>query len=354
MYDDFRLASQKYPSLMYRTLVLDCVIFLVISSQVYAQNTSDTTTSNDFFSKSRTEQRNAPHSKKVEALAEQGLNIEDAEYYASVDDLVAKLENSGKTLDLDKVEAITPKEVAANPRGFKQRVLAGDPAAIKAGLESPVMKQGFEDIEKLMELYPKQERYVVQYPDGTFIEFGQNKGIKVSGDQLVKPSGYAEKEWWSDSNCSGGGPGVCVGVGAYWQFGNGTYWAKTSIINFDYKTDLIVKPNGDNIWSSTAGSYTPGAASSGFVSYGTPSMNTSRTNAQYNATTGAFVTANTYAEAQIYYTVTVSGSVGGSVNFSFLSLSLSVNAGYSYTQYCMYRLYPYNNGSVATVAAYFK
>ncbi|WP_027086301.1 hypothetical protein [Cohnella panacarvi] len=335
---------------MYRYLIVACVLIIVFSSQAFAESPTSAANSEDFFSRPLSEQKNAPHNEKVKALMEKGLNNEDAEYYASVDDLVAGLEKSGKVLDLDKVEAVPVEEITADPRGFKKRILAGDPSAIKAGLGSPVTSRGQEDITKFMDRYPKQSKYVIQYPDGSFIEFSQDPGTKSGNDKMVKPSGYDEDLYYTSANCQGGGPGVCNNANAQWTFGNATYWAKAAILNLDYTTIL---DENDGSWTSIIGNYTPGASSSGFVSYGTPTKN-DRLSAKYDDATGTFVTNNHYAEAQIYFTVTVSGSVSGGVNFSFLSLSLSVNAGQSYTQYCMFRLLPDMNGQVNKLAAYYK
>lgn len=326
------------------------IMMLVSSSHVLAQSSSDK--EKDFFSRSISEQKNAPHSEKVNALKEKGLNDEDAEYYASVDDLVAKFEKEGKVLELDKVTAMSQSDIIADPKGFKKRILAGDPAAIKAGLNSPVMTQGTSDIAKLIEQNPEQERYIVQYSDGSFIEFEQSKGKNANKiDNEVRPLAYDEDQWWYSVNCGGaGGPANCINASANWTFGNGTYWAKAAIMNLDYQVNY--NPTS-TVWTTSVGSYTPGTSSSGFVSYGSPTINT-RSSASYNVGANSFPTANRYAEAQIFFGVTVSGSISGGVNFSFYSLSLSLNAGNNYTQYLMYRVYPDDNGYVGTVAAYFR
>ncbi|MEQ6390386.1 hypothetical protein RZN22_13845 [Bacillaceae bacterium S4-13-58] len=300
-------------------LVFGLVISSFSSSVIAAPSNSNTS------QLTLKERKDASHEEKVNDLIKMGVNLEDAEYYASLDDMLVDLEKSGKKIDLSNVKAMSPQEIASDPKGFKKKILEKNPAAIKAGLQSKAYSDGFKDMAELIEKNPNRKKYVVNYPDGSSVEVEVSEGVPdKSQSQKVKLLGYDEDMYWSSANCNGGGPGTCSNASTSWKFTSPVGWAKASVFNLDYTVRTI---DGGTTWQSEIGYYDVGAASYGFVMYSTPNKNTKKYSGYWDAYD--FSKPEPYAQAQGYFGASVSGSVDGSVTFKFASLGISVNGGAS-------------------------
>ena len=209
---------------------------------------------------------NAPHAEKVAFFVYHGLTKEEGEYYATLDDQILKLEKENKKIDLTNVTAMSEKEIESDLYGFKKKILALYPAAIKAGLNSKVYKQGFADINELMKKDPGKDKYEITYPDGSKIGFvsGAKKGIQKDKTPPEREAyGYYGDDWGYDTNYA---------YNKYWSLyqspghwiGGYTYWYITSSIGTSYvgidDVDYYISSSRDsaqvysyNAWFSTSG-----------------------------------------------------------------------------------------------------
>ncbi|MFC4306323.1 hypothetical protein [Cohnella boryungensis] len=327
-------------------------LFFSLNTLAYASDGKQEEKS--LYARSADERRALPHNEKVKELIALGNTQEEAEYYATLDDNIHNAEKNNVVLELDNVSEITNREIFANPRAFKNKVLNLDPAALKATLKTPVFKQGMDDIVKLMDKYPRQSEYVVQYEDGSSVtartypgDFTPENNIE---EQTVKPQGYAEHDFYFGAKCNGNGPGTCSNVTAEWTFTSAAGYSRAAILGLTYSTTRTVLSPYVDKWVSTVGSYTPGATSYGIVTVSAPSPNTK--------TTGVWLTTDDdfygehYSQAQGIYTASVTGSISASYTFGFFSLGLSINGGASWSQYIMVRVYAYQD--MKAIAAYYR
>lgn len=311
-----------------------------------AERISSETDITRVFNNDPEKRRNLTVEEKVKELLIMGATYEEAKYYAVLDNKIAELERTNQKIDLTHVMPVSLQTIASNPKMFKQQVLALEPSALKAALQSPSLKNGFSDVSKLVQNNPGRTKYVVQYPDGSSAAMVLNRGTKTI-EKEVTPAAYAEDEYWRISNCNGGGPGTCTNASTEWTFSSPAGWAKASVFNLDYTVNYnaAIPPA---IWTMSVGSFDVGAASYGAVTYSTPNKNTI-TNATFREGVHNYETS--YAQAQGYFNATLTGSIGGSANFAFGSLSTSINFGASWTQYVNFRVWAQEVGGVA---AYYK
>lgn len=66
------------------------------------------------YSSSAEERRALPHYEKVEELVEMGNTLEDAEYYATLDDNIYNAEKNNIVMELDNVTEMTNREIFTN------------------------------------------------------------------------------------------------------------------------------------------------------------------------------------------------------------------------------------------------
>lgn len=269
-----------------------------------------------------------------------GVSYKDAQYYAELDNKFIELERNKVVIDLSDVEALSTQFALANPNSFKEMVMELDPAAIKTALQSSSYVNGFDDVNELMEKNPNRAKYEIQYNDGSSVSVISSPG-EPQEKKEVTPSAYEEDIYWVSAHCGGSS---CINASTEWTFTSALGYAKASIFNLNYG----ISYNGKDTYTMTVGNYDVGAASYGVVTYSTPSKNTISSATYYVPNWGP----PTNAQAQGYFNATVSASVGGSLNFAFGSLSLSVNGGASWTQYVNYRVFPFD--LVHAAAGYYK
>lgn len=272
----------------------------------------------------------ASHSAKVQALINDGLSPTDAEYYATLDDEVAQLEANHTRINLGKEVPMTAQQIAANPDELRKRVLSLDPAAIKATLLSPIYSRGNADINSLIKQHPNQNKYVVQYPDGSSISATIDPGTLVSGQSSssVTPQGYQEQIMSQqytnqDGNWQNGG--------YTWKYQDGSSYSSVGVFGVDYSVHKD--------YSSITGFQT-GQSSFGIVEIANAS-------GQINYPSG--YSNQTYAQVENQVVFDVTGSVGFSASLGWFSMGVSVNAGAYWTQYAIFRVY--GNGLMQQVAA---
>lgn len=109
----------------------------------------------------------------VEELLSEGLNQDDAEYYAALDKFVKELESKGQEIDFSDAEDLDDEWVRVNSKEFRNRILKGDKAAIKKAVLNQAYLNGKKDIKELQERDKKsgnfRNKYTVKYPDGSSI-----------------------------------------------------------------------------------------------------------------------------------------------------------------------------------------
>ncbi len=272
------------------------------------------------------QQHHASHAAKVRALLQLGLSQADAEFYASVDDKMAQLEAEHKSINLNNVTAMTPQQEAANPNGLRQQVLQLNPAAIKATLESPIYTRGTTDMNKMIAQNPNQNKYVVQYPDGSSITVSVNPGTLVSNQSTgsVSPQGYSEAivtQQYTNEN------GTWQNGGYTWQYQDGSSVASLGVFGVQYSV------NNDR--SSITGFQT------GQSAYGIVQISNAAGIINYPSG----YSDQTYAQVENQVQFSVSGSIGFTASF----WSLSINSGMSWTQYAIFRVW--GNGLKQQIAA---
>jgi hypothetical protein len=310
-----------------KILGLICTIALLIVSSisVYAGDNRIKADPNSTAAVNYQRSHHQSHSDKVIALQNEGLSKDDAEYYADVDDKVLELENKGIKYDLKNVTAIAKEQIAADPAGFKRRVLELDPSAIKAGLSSPIFSEGSEDVTKLMKDNPYQNEYTVQYPDGSYVSFKgipAKKSLNKTTEQVI-PQGYSEYVSWQHYS---NGDGSYSGGSTEWKFATASSYSKTSVFNVSF----TLSNNHSHLVS-----YQTGQASYGVVGI---------SNAAQNSISDGY-NISSYAQAQDQVVFNVSGSFGA----TYYVLSISENTGAYWTQYADFRIY--GNGLQQGVAA---
>jgi hypothetical protein len=298
-----------------------------------------------YLFKTSKERYNAPREERIKEMVINGLSRKQAEYYVTLGDKFRQLEKEGIVIDVASAPDLSQQEILSDPAGFRERILDLDPAAIKAALKSPIYTQGYDDVKKLAQKYPKRGKYVVQYPEGSSVEMIIDTGQRANA-KAVEPSAYGQDIYWRSANCHGGGPGKCVNASTQWKFTGDLYWAKASVFNLDY---TISSKDSHRYWKSETGYYDVGSASDGVVTVTTPNKNTKADSTWWDSENGPV---NPYwSQAQGYFNSTLSHSVGGSINFVFASLSLDVNSGRSWTQYVNFRSYA--DAWVEGIAAYY-
>ncbi|WP_436664502.1 hypothetical protein ACOALA_20840 (plasmid) [Alicyclobacillus acidoterrestris] len=298
---------------------------------VYAQ----TTTNSNIQS-----QVQSVYQSKYNELLQAGLSQQDAQYYAQLtaEDQQLKLQN--KTINLANVNAIAQNVIAADPQAFRQKILNGDPSAIKAAFESKAFTQGMSDLAALVKSNPGQTTYTLQYPDGSKIVDTITPGTiqktpngpdvtptSASPSSAVTPQGYTEST--TAVNYAGfGGSGWQNTVKLY----AGAAFAQVQVFDFHYtvgKEDV----NGNYVPTApTINGYQAGATSAGFIASGAAAKDTeTNPNGLTNTAQGA---------------ATTEWTISSSVGISGAGLSFSVPSNHAWQEYAILRV----NGNADTIS----
>lgn len=277
------------------SLVLTCMITLTFSSSAMANQTNvkvETT------------------KEKINNMVSDGLSVEDATYYATLDDVVKKYEKEGTKISLDNsIPNITDEEVSKNIRSFRNRVINGDKAAIKKALTSPVYARGTAEMNNIMKQNSDQKEYIIKYPDGSTIKVKTYLGDYVNNK--VNPNEYVYGTYFVRT-------GYYTGAYAEWQFTSGVSFSTSRII-CDYNVNTSA--NTANV------TYAHGVQNS----YGVVGISNSNSGVISSPT----YTSLRPAEANNSVIFNVSNSFAA----TFGILSVSVTTGNHWTQDVYYRVY---------------
>lgn len=275
---------------------------------------------------------------KVEELVKDGLSVDEAEYLLKLD---KKLKSCNEKIIIsDKTSDISDEEVNKDIKSFRKRALELDPAALKKGLQAKVLKNGYTDIQKLMERNPEQEKYRVEYSDGSWVEVTSTlERISVPKNVGVVLNGYSEKTIQADF----------VGDGS-WQK---TYEMKQLTSTSYAKQYVTMKwtltgtdsptPNGTAI--ATATYLNGGGSSIGTITYGGGSATytgSQTATAKWNSNGTILSPTSDPIQGQFQALFSTSGSIG-------LTGVFSINVSGTWTQYSIVRVW--GSGMFKTVAA---
>lgn len=192
---------------MQRTLILFlCTILIGISL------------SDNVFASNKSNDEKKKFSEIVQQLENYGLSKKDAQYYALLDIKVERWERNGKKFNLDNVQQLSNQYVRSNPTEFRQRVLAGDEAALKKALLSDALKYGSSDIENFFKENTDSQSVEIIYPDGSSVSATVNTVPDVDKeDKEVIPNSNMSGPW----NASFSGP---INYNAWFSPGNWHSW----------------------------------------------------------------------------------------------------------------------------------
>lgn len=167
---------------------------------------------------------------KAQQLVSCGLSQSDAEYYVEVENMFKEQKSNGEKIVIDdSIPDISDEYVASHQLEIRERILAKDKAAIKQSIKSfaKMMKNG-KEMNKMMEKYRHLDKYVIKYPDGSFISVSSKIAPKAKDDGVVKPSQYYEQYKWTKTFATGnhsgttsttyGSTGAWANVGLYSEF----------------------------------------------------------------------------------------------------------------------------------------
>lgn len=298
------------------SFVLVISMFLCLTYNSFASNEG-------LSSEEKTDQQ------KIQDMVSDGLSYDDAKYYAQLDDMVINMEKNKQEFTLDKhTKELTDQDVASDLKGFRAKILKGDKAATKKGLESIVnLQKNVDKMQKFIDKNKGQSQYEMQFPDGSKISV-KNYSAQPVLDNKVYPQGYSEGIVYDSQ-------GLYKNDGTYtygyfeWRFETGTSYSKVRI---------TYSLNMSNAVATMT--YAMGAQSS----YGSVSIaNTTGGTITRTSSSGS----GTPAEVcnQVVF------SVSSSFSATFKVLSIAVNAGANWTQYAYVRIY--GSGNCYSVAAYY-
>jgi hypothetical protein len=284
-------------------LVLALVVTLCLSSTCIAETNS--------FSKS-----DLSTEEKVQNLLDEGLNLTDAQYYAALDDVVKNMEKSGEEFTLEEsVSLLSDEEVAKDINAYRARILNGDPAAIKKALDSQIYSQGIDDLQALIEQNNGYQKYEIQYPDGSKIAYEGHISLIQGSDDILLPSAYSEAYYQGGQLSSS----ATYAKTTEWKFISGASYSSLAV----YSVFALNRSTGTaNITNATGGQ-----SSYGVISIANASAGIDRAYNDQNIQQPA------QASNQVVF------QVSGSFGAAYAGLSISVNAGASWTQYAIYRIY---------------
>lgn len=248
---------------------------------------------------------------------QQGMTNEDAIYYANLTHMIQKLDVTGQRL--------SDQYARNNKAHFRNRILQGDKAALRKGMESFVNMQenGFNDLVKMQEEDRKKgqlkNKYTLIYPDGSKItatsfkkkkDNSDNNKLDKNGTHLIGP--------WNESYegdfISGLDDEPDDYIGGYeWEYETGINKAKVKVILEWTLTIYGVTPTwvgGTEYYSGVLSLDTTNSVKKGVVDYRNP---------------------NTDLYIQAYHDVRV--KVSSAFSASFLLMSININAQSSWHQY---------------------
>jgi len=137
--------------------------------------------------------------------------------------------------------------MAADPIQFRSRVLALDPAALKAGYQAFYCELSQNDITKVVKENPDHSSYTIQFPTGNTIHYdiqaGQGESTIPSDMNIVKPQSYEEFTYWDQYIYDG----YHYNWGISWSY-NGTVGQFTVFSNASHLTNY-------NPYSSASGCF---------------------------------------------------------------------------------------------------
>lgn len=274
----------------------------------------------------------------INDLVAQGINFEDAEYYAKLDILANKLEENNIVINFDEIESYPEEYSAYNMFEIRNKALELDERAIKTIFEhSSVMERGNKDLEKVVKRNTVNKfrsddnlgKTTVKYPDGSSITLN-SESIKVENEDNYTTdanwpgpwdSPFGEDDMYHQGEITSSGKWYNTNDV---EFSSPAYWAR---VNNTYS--FQIKNNGytdSNKWSAHYISTSGASSGSGFITVDSESVKH-----QGESALGLYNWIQGYTDAKF----TVSTSVGGSISFAGVALQFSVTGGDFWHQYAI-------------------
>lgn len=276
---------------------------------------------------------------QVQNLVDDGLSTDEAQYLLQLDKKLKNVKN--KIMINDQTPDLSDQDVTKNVKDFRKKALDLDPAVLKKGLQAKAIKKGPQDIEKLMEKNPGQDKYRVEYPDGSWVELTSTLDrISLPESSGVVVNGYTEKQIESNYVSDG----TWTKTYEMKQL-TSTSYAK-QFVTLKWKlTGTTATPNGTA--TATATSLNGGGSSYGTIQYvgGSASYTGSTTSTAKWNSNGTILTPNTDPiQGQFAAVFSCNGSIG-------LTGVFSLNVNGTWTQYSIVRVW--GSGMYRTLAGYY-
>ncbi|EGW41090.1 hypothetical protein [Desulfosporosinus sp. OT] len=172
-----------------KVITLAISLLLVVSSVSTAFGAQDTNSSSQ-----KTKEQ------LVQEMLNDGLSIDDANYYADVSKMFDKWKDEGKVLDLANVkEDLSDEYVNSNPKDFRARILSGDMVAIKKAFFSQAEKNGQKDIQEYLKKNPNVSSVKIAYPDSSYIvAVGHTTKAVNKEDKGIQTNSWMPGPWNRD------------------------------------------------------------------------------------------------------------------------------------------------------------
>ncbi|AIQ10801.1 hypothetical protein [Paenibacillus durus] len=269
----------------------------------------------------------------IDGMVNEGVNSEDADYYAKLDILAAKLEKESKKINFDEISSYSDEDTNFNMFEIRSKALNLDERAIKTIFEhSSVIARGTKDMQELQKSnksITSLNNATIKYPDGSSVtRTGEVVKIKPETDESYTTDtwypgpwsgAFGEDDMYQEVNLTSSG--------YYYdtndiKFESSSYWAKVNN-TFTYQ----IKNNGytdHQKWSVHYINSQGASSSSGFIT-----VTDSATHQGESATGDDYIQGYTAAK------FTISSSVGGEIGFYGIALNFSVSGGDSWNEYAI-------------------
>jgi hypothetical protein len=276
----------------------------------------------------------------INELVNDGITLEDATFYAKIEILAVQLTKQGIELNLKNVKEYSDLYVKANKKEIREKALQLDKAALKALIKRNAAmifgKKDIEKVQKINKLGKKRKNYEVKYPDGTVFNFymsdvkdNENSDIVDTNTQLSGPWDEDDTFYASNFTDEDGGNWTSTRV---WDYNAGVSVAKVKdILKWSYGGI------GDTTIDFTSDT---GASSYGGVV---------KIDIEYlsNNQSGN----NAYGEHVLQGYTDVRFTVDGSFQSTFGALTIAVDVGAGWHQYCITEIVLFSS-STGSIGAY--
>lgn len=299
-------------------IVFTLLFSMVGNDKIYADYTKKEISDGELQSICREKSSEEIDLEEYEELIGDGLTRSEAEFYIKFDKIVKEIEKRGLAVNLEGYEnSISDEEFSSNIGWYREKILEGDREAIAKGLTTVTNVINEDLYRQISEAFYSGDYYETVFEDGSRISFVEKNVSKIREAEVDSVGdGYNE---------------AVMEEGIVYPYDREHYkegqWRFQSGISYS-KVYLYVEYDIDEDSGVTEITYSRGGQSS----YGVVSIANS---------TGASIVRQCSnksipAEARNEVIFTVSSSFGA----TFLILSMSLNAGMSWTQYIIFKIYP--------------